>query len=181
MNSPRRKVFISHYGADRDEVDAFIRNFSNVFISKVLGANNNDNFINSSDTNYVMQRIRDMYLQDSTVTIVLLGACTHSRRYIDWEIKSSLRQGNFTPNGLMGIVLPSRENKAFLPDRLQSNWNSNHVNCYARYWSYPASSQQLSIWIEDAHQARTTRASLINNSQDMMKYNSRCRICGVTH
>lgn len=127
MNSLRRKVFISHYGADRFEVDAFIRNFSNVFIPKVLGANNNDNFFNSSDTNYVMQRIREVYLQDSTVTIVLIGACTHSRRYIDWEIKSSLRQGGFTPNGLMGIVLPSRNNNAFLPERFQLNWNSNHA------------------------------------------------------
>ncbi|MHA7879958.1 MAG: TIR domain-containing protein [Saccharospirillum sp.] len=181
MNSPRRKFFISHYGAGRDEVDAFIRNFSNAFIPKVLGAKNNDNFMNSSDTDCILQRIREMYLQDGTVTIVLLGACAHSRRYIYWGIKSSLRQDNFTPNGHMGIVLPSRKYNTFLPDRLQSNWNSNHVNCYARYWLYPASSQQLSIWIEDAHEARTTQVNLINNSQDMMKYNFRFRICGVTH
>jgi len=181
VNSARRKVFISHYRADRTEVDAFIRNFSNVFIAKVLGANSNDDFIDSSDTNYVMQRIRELYLQNSTVTIVLLGACTHSRRYIDWEIKSSLRQGEYTPSGLMGIVLPSRGNKAILPERLKANWNKNHANCYARYWSHPTSSLELSNWIEDAHQARTTRAHLINNSRDMMKYNSSCKICGVTH
>ena len=181
MNLPRRKVFISHYGEDRREVDAFIRTFSSVFIPKVLGANNNDNFINSTDTNYVMQRIRELYLQDSTVTIVLLGTCTHSRRYIDWEIKSSLRQGDFTPNGLMGIVLPSSNNSVFLPDRLKNNWNSDHTNCYARYWSYPSTSQQLYGWIEDAHQARSTRANLIVNSNDMMKHNSNCRICEVTH
>ena len=65
MNLPRRKVFISHYGEDRREVDAFIRTFSSVFIPKVLGANNNDNFINSTDTNYVMQRIRELYLQEA--------------------------------------------------------------------------------------------------------------------
>ena len=181
MTPLSRKVFISHYKADRSEVDAFVRGFSNVFIPKVLGANNNDDFINSSDTSYVMQRIRELYLQDSTVTIVLLGKCTHSRRYIDWEIKSSLRQGQYTPNGLMGIVLPSRDNTAQLPERLLSNWNSAHSNCYARFWSYPSSGQQLYQWIEDAHQARTTRSNLINNSQDMMKYNSVCKICGETH
>lgn len=86
-NLIRRKVFISHYKGDRDEVDAFIDRFANrdrAFIPKVLGANDNDEFISSNDTEYVMRRIREMYLQDSTVTIVLLGSCTHSRRYVDW-------------------------------------------------------------------------------------------------
>lgn len=180
----RRKVFISHYKDDRKEVDAFIDYFANthrVFIPKVLGANENDDFINSTNTDYVMGQIRQRYLQDSTVTIVLLGSCTHSRRYVDWEIKSSLRQGQYTPNGLMGIVLPSRNNTAHLPPRLAANWNEIHQNCYARYWSYPGSPAQLSDWIEDAYRARTTRSHLIQNAQDMMKYNACCEICGVTH
>ena len=177
----RRKVFISHYKADRREVDSFVRDFSNTFIPKVLGANDNDNFVNSTDTDYVMQRIRDLYLKDSTVTIVLLGGCTHSRRYVDWEIKSSLQQGQYLPNGLMGIVLPSRNNRAHLPERLSSHWNKDNKNCYARFWSYPSSEQQLSYWIEDAHQARTSRSQLIANSQFMMKYNSKCKVCGETH
>ncbi len=71
-------------------------------------ANDNYDFINSTDTDYVMKCIRENYLSDSTVTIVLIGSCTHSRRYVDWEIKSSLRQGQYTtPNGLIGILLPS--------------------------------------------------------------------------
>jgi hypothetical protein len=181
MSTVRRKVFISHYKADRNEVDSFVSTYSGVFIPKVLGANNNDDFINSTDTEYVMRRIRELYLQDSTVTIVLLGSCTHSRRYIDWEIKSSLRQGAYTPNGLIGIVLPSRNNLTHLPERFQSNWNENHTNCYARYWSYPSSSQQISQWIEDAHQARVERVHLINNAQSMVKYNSKCKVCGEVH
>jgi hypothetical protein len=180
-NNIRRKVFISHYKGDRNEVDSFIKSYSNIFIPKVLGANENDEFINSTNTDYVMQRIREKYLGDSTVTIVLLGNCTHSRRYIDWEIKSSLRQGQYTPNGLMGIVLPSRNNSAHLPPRLEENWNKTHNNCYARYWSYPSSEQQLADWIEDAHQSRTARPHLISNSQDMMKSNAKCKICGITH
>ena len=108
----KRKVFISHFKGDRSEVDEFIDDFRDVFIPKVLGANDNDEFINSTNTDNVMQRIREKYLQDSTITIVLLGSCTHSRRYVDWEIKSSLRQGENLPNGLMGIVLPSQNNSA---------------------------------------------------------------------
>lgn len=180
-NNIRRTVFISHYKGDRKEVDDFIRRFSSVFIPKVLGANDNDEFINSRDTDYVMNCIRKKYLSDSTVTIVLLGSCTHSRRYVDWEIKSSLRQGGDTPHGLLGIVLPSQNNSACLPPRFSSNWSRDESECYARYRGYPQTNEELKRWIEDAYQARTSRAEFIHNSQDMMKYNSVCKICGVTH
>jgi hypothetical protein len=182
MSNTRRKVFISHYKGDRKEVDKFIEDFNDVFIPKVLGANDNDDFIQSTDTDYVMRRIREKYLGDSTVTIVLLGSCTHSRRYVDWEIKSSLRQGKeYIPNGLMGIVLPSQNNSAHLPPRIFDNWNKEHNNCYARYWSYPDSANKLSDWIEDAYESRISRNHLIVNSQEMMKYNGKCNVCSVTH
>ncbi len=39
----------------------------------------------------------------------------------------------------------------------------------------------LGQWIEDAYSARTSRAHLIENRQDMMKYNAQCKVCGITH
>ena len=180
----RRKVFISHYKGDRKEVDAFIQKFATierVFYPYVLGANDNDEFINSTNPEYVMTQIRKKYLLDTTVTIVLVGSCTHSRRYVDWELKSSLRQGDYTPNGLIGIVLPSQGNSAYLPPRFEDNWSKEHINCYARYWSYPKTANDLGAWIEDAYAARVKRAHLIKNSQDMMKYNAKCKVCGITH
>jgi hypothetical protein len=181
----KRKVFISFHQKDRREVDDFIERWSvkeGVFIPKALGVSDNDDFVNSTDPEYVMSKIREKYLGDSTVTILLIGKCTHSRRYVDWEIKASLRQGeNYTPNGLVGILLPSCGNSAHLPPRFKDNWQKEENNCYARYRAYPASSQQLADWIEDAYNARTTRAHLIQNRADMMKYNSKCLVCGVTH
>lgn len=180
----KRKVFISHYKGDNDEVEAFINEFANkqgVFTPYVLGANDNDDFIDSTDTDYVMTQIRKKYLLDTTVTIVLVGSCTHSRRYVDWEIKSSLRRGEYIPNGLIGIILPSKGNNAYLPPRFEANWVGGHVNCYARYWVYPSSVEALGGWIEDAYSARTTRAELIENPQDMMKKNAQCKVCGFTH
>lgn len=181
----KRRVFISHYKEDKTEVEAFINDFcnkQNVFTPYVLGANDNYDFIESDKPDYIMSKIREKYLKDSTVTIVLIGSCTHSRRFVDWEIKSSLRQGtNYTPNGLIGIVLPSQGTSAYLPLRFEENWVSGHKNCYARYWAYPDSAQTLSGWIDDAYNARTSRANLVVNSQDMMKYNSKCKICQVTH
>ncbi len=180
----KRKVFISFYQGDKDEVDQFIAKWSDqegVFTAKVLGASDNDDFIESNDTDYVMSQIRKKYLGDSSVTIVLIGSCTHSRRYVDWEIKSSLTQGSSPPNGLLGIVLPSKGDSAHLPPRFKDNWQSGEAKCYARYRSAPTSASQLGEWIEDAVAARTARAHLIQNSQDMMKYNAKCKVCEVTH
>jgi len=181
---PKRRVFISHYRGDRGEVDAFITRFAGqegVFTPYVLGANDNDEFINSTNPEYVMTQIRQKYLKDTTVTIVLVGSCTHSRKYVDWELKTSLRQGEYTPNGVMGIILPSQGSSCRMPPRLEENWAQGHLDCYARYWVYPSTPQALGEWIEDAYVARTSRAHLINNSQSMMKYNSTCQTHNVTH
>lgn len=180
----KRNVFISFHQADRAEVDAFVARWATregVFTPKILGASDNDDFINSADPDYVMSQIRAKYLGDSTVTIVLIGKCTHSRRYVDWEIKSSLRQGTYTPNGLLGILLPSAGGSAHLPTRFHENWHREETQCYARYRSAPTSVDELGGWIEDAFAARTARANFIQNTVDMMKYNAACKICGVTH
>ena len=181
----KRRVFISHYRGDKNEVNNFIDYFANqhgIFTPYVLGANANDDFIDSNNPEYVMTRIRQLYLRDTTVTIVLVGDCTHSRRYVDWEIKSSLRQSNnYIPNGLMGIILPSKGKTAYMPPRLEENWKSSHSNCYTRYWIYPSSGTELGEWIDDAYNSRTLRNHLIKNSQEMMKYNRQCFIRNITH
>lgn len=74
----RRKCFISYHHADQAYVDAFINAFDDghdIFIARQLGSMPED-VIRSTDTSYVMQRIRADYIKDSSVTIVLAGKCT---------------------------------------------------------------------------------------------------------
>jgi hypothetical protein len=180
--STRRKCFISYYREDRLAVEKFLRDFGDVFIPKEIGVRDSDDFINSNDTNYVMSRIRATHLGDSTVTLCMIGNCTHSRRYIDWELKSSLRQGAlYTPNGLIGILLPHMRNTGHLPPRLKENWQSDESKCFALYRSYPTTKSELRSWIEEAFRRRTTMNSLIRNSQSMMSYSRRCIVHGITH
>jgi len=68
------KCFISYNAADKDAVDKFCEKFSGSFIRR--GLKMEDDIIDSTNTDYVMQRIRSLYLKDSTVTIVLIGKCT---------------------------------------------------------------------------------------------------------
>jgi hypothetical protein len=194
---PKRNVFISSFHADQAEVDGFIYRWSTqekVFTPKAICTFDNDDFIDSDNPEYVMGEIRRKYLGDASVTIVLIGKCTHSRRYVDWEIKSSLRQGQSLPNGLLAYVLPSampqwnqflnwdQQTWPSVPERLAANWNyyQQHT-CYARYWVMPNSASDLRQHIEDAFSARTSRAHLIKNDSQMMKNNARCKVCGITH
>ena len=181
----KRRVFISFHHADKAEVDNFLYEFSTrqkVFTAYSLGVGNNDSFINSTNTEYVMSQIRAKYVDNGTVSIVLIGGGTHSRRYVDWEIKASLtRPANGLPNGLIGILLPSMGGSGHLPERLKENWNKDHLDCYARYQAYPSSGDILGRWIDDAHAARTQRAHLITNQRDKMGYNGKCKVHQETH
>ncbi|MCB9450125.1 MAG: TIR domain-containing protein [Anaerolineaceae bacterium] len=175
----RHKVFISYHHADQDEVDNFINTYDHdkdVFIARALGAGLDETIIQSDDTDYVMRRIRELYLKDSTITIVLIGKCTWARRYVDWEIQSSLRSGETViPNGLIGIVLPSAGRSPIAPERLQLNLKGDKADeGYARWYWYPTKGSSLAAWIENAFQARTMRRNLIVNPRDRFTYNRSC-------
>lgn len=69
--------------------------------------------INSFDEDYILRRIREDYLSDSTVTIFLIGEYGAETRgwdeqcYIKRELRSSLYNGaGNTRNGILGVVLP---------------------------------------------------------------------------
>lgn len=179
MSKVRHKVFISYHKDDKDEVEEFIKTFDeekDVFIARAVGVSMSQDIIDSDNTDYVMRRIRELYLKDSTVTIVLLGKCTWSRRFVDWEIQASLRQGETVkPNGLLGIKLPSYNNNGY-PDRLNKNLRQNdqQEDCYARVINYPTRKDTLANAIEDAFNARTSRNKLIVNPRDRFTYNRTC-------
>ena len=176
-NRTRHKCFISYHQRDEAEVEAFIETFNDVFIAKVLGVSDDDDFINSKNTDYVMRRIREKYLTDSTVTLVMIGKCTWARKYVDWEIAATLRDDkNNKRSGLLGITLPSAPSNRRVPKRLLDNLPKTDVGGYARWIKYPSTEAYLRSWIEDAFKARTNpaRYKLINNKADLFKYNRHC-------
>ena len=116
-----------------------------------------------------MRRIRELYLQDSTVTIILIGECTWARRFVDWEIQSSIRNpSKGLPNGLLAIKL--RESYSKLPERVSLNINSG----YSKSYKYPKNSNSLENMIEDAFKARTEKVNLIINPRDRFSNNRSC-------
>ena len=58
----------------------------------------------------IREAIRDGFLRDSTVTIVLVGSETARRKHVDWEIYSSMRDGKVNKkSGILVITLPKIE------------------------------------------------------------------------
>jgi hypothetical protein len=171
----RHKCFVSFHQDDEAEVEKFIEDFEDIFIPRVLGVSDEDDFIDSEDTDYVMDQIREKYLTDSTVTIVLVGKCTWARRYVDWETYSTLRNDKRNRrSGLMAITLPSAANyaKKQLPPRVDDNVDGDKG--YARWWKYSSSRASLRSLIDEAFEARTSKAHLIDNTRERKKYNSTC-------
>jgi hypothetical protein len=172
----RHKCFISYHGADIDGVTNFVEAFNDVFIPRVVGVSDSDHFkdpVNSEGEEYIKAQIGAKYLSDSTVTILYVGPCAWARKYVDWELSSSLRNDPVNKrNGLMAIT-PADRSTNKLPARFADNLAEDHSK-YARYYYYPQSDSSLRAWIEDAFTARDTRANLIDNTRALKKINSQC-------
>lgn len=77
----------------------------------------------------IYQTIRKK-MRRCSVTVVLIGESTGSRKWIDWELWASLREYNnatdplrsFRANGLLGIFLPTVSHD--IPDRFRDNIES---------------------------------------------------------
>lgn len=181
IDATRHKCFVSYHAADTAEVATFLDDFGSEFIAKTIGVTDADGFIDSENTDCVMDQIRTKYLGNSTVTIVLVGKCTWARRYVDWEVYSSLRDSKLsTINGLLVIQLPSAAlaNPApVLPARVSDNVVRDAHNAdigYARYYVYPESTSTLRSLISEAFDARTTRKHLIDNTRARRMRSASC-------
>jgi hypothetical protein len=175
----RRKCFISYHHEDEDDVQKFIQTFDhdkNVLISRGIGAGMTGDIINSNSSEYIMRRVREDHLRDSTVTIVMVGRNTWGRKFVDWEIAASLRNtASYNRNGLMVISLPSVTGLVAcpLPDRISDNLTGD--NGYARWWTYPTTTSALATCIDLAYQYRTTRGHLVDNTRALRSQNAPAR------
>ena len=108
MVIPKRKVFISyHHFNDQAYKEELIRlnKHNDIFIDASVDTGDIDE--NLSDES-IRQKIRDEYLRDSTVTIVLVGTETKNRKHVDWEIYSSMYDGQVNKkSGVLVINLPT--------------------------------------------------------------------------
>lgn len=109
------KSFISFKTEDFEYKEAILKLPGIDIIDKSL-----DEPIDSEDEDYIMRKIREDYLEDSTVTIHLIGSKSaeaygwDEQKYIKRELQASLYNGeNNTRNGILGVVLPTVHDQIF--------------------------------------------------------------------
>ncbi|MBN8196859.1 TIR domain-containing protein [Thalassospira povalilytica] len=108
------KVFISyHHKKDqwaKDTLTSWAKEHD-IFIDASVNTREIDD---SLPVDTIRDKIRDDYLKDSSVTIVLVGEETKGRKYVDWEIYSSMYNGKKNKKaGILVIQLPCTKPKHF--------------------------------------------------------------------
>lgn len=116
MNIPRHKVFISYYHKDDQQYKNHLINMKelnsqtwqvqSIFDDYSVHENEID------DTGLTSEQIRciirDEYIKDATVLILLCGQNTRKRKHIDWEIHAAMYDSEKNPQmGILVVNLPS--------------------------------------------------------------------------
>jgi MTH538 TIR-like domain (DUF1863) len=124
----KARIFVGyHHRLDQAYYESFSRSVSEDY--EVLYDNSPERAKDSDDAEYIMRSLRENHIGGSSCTIVLCGAETRWRRYVDWEIEATLDK----EHGLIAVFLPTcrfgSNGGIHKPDRLQDNIDSGYAVC----------------------------------------------------
>ena len=146
---PRHKVFISyHHEKDQKYADMLRAQLAGDFVDKSVHEEDIDD--RNIKTATIRQKIRDDFIADATVTIVLIGPETYTRKHVDWEIGSRIRKTKKNSRcGLVGIILPNHPDyrkpgrDSIIPPRLAANIKGRDP--YAQIYNWPENDSLVRI------------------------------------
>ena len=174
MTTKVHKVFVSyHHNNDqkyRNDFEELFHNNHQILISKSVQMGDIDPNLK---TETIRRKIREDYLSDSTVTVVLIGSETWKRKHVDWEISSSLRHTEANPrSGLIGILLPthpSYNQETFDPYTIPPRLYDNTADKFAKIYDWSTNPTSVQNMIHEAFNRRFE----INpdNARDLYKNN----------
>jgi hypothetical protein len=126
--------------------------------------------IRSDDVDYVSWRIRDEYIRGTSCTVVLCGAQTPNRKYVDWEVKDTLDM----EHGLVAIGLPNARRASngatIVPDRVNDNVQSAYAVWVPDWLTLAPGS--FAGHIAEARRRAQQQKYLIRNTRPMMAKNT---------
>jgi hypothetical protein len=162
MSTDIHKVFISYHHTEPDQsyrirFESLFANQHQIIVNKSVQIGDIEENLN---TESVRQKIREEYLSDSTVTVVLIGNNTWQRKHVDWEISSSIRQTkNSSRSGLIGIFLPSfqmTEDSKFNPYKIPPRLYYNFECKFATLHKWSDNPVDVKEWIHQAFDRRNS-------------------------
>ena len=137
------KTFISYSHSEnqwqKEELVRIINSNSNLQDDSVDTGDIDDTFLSDEQ---IRTKIRDTYLKDTTVTIVLVGQNAQYRKHIDWEIYSSMYDGKINQQSGIVVINMINDNARTTYDQIKRYFNTEWINLSIletrkRYFNYP--------------------------------------------
>jgi hypothetical protein len=168
LKPKRPRIFVSYqHSSDQYYYNLFSSTFHDSY--EAVYDNSLRDEVDSEDTEYIIQRIRDEFITGTSCTIVLVGPTSYQRKYIDWEIKATLDR----EHGLIGLqlpnVIPDNNGIVLVPPRFNVNINSDYALWQGFTWQQViANPGMLPQLVQTAVDRSKT---LIRNPKDIKKQN----------
>ena len=149
MINQKHKVFISYHHANDQAYKKKLQELNVRYDLFIDGSVDTGDISEDLDDDVIRRKIRDEYLQDSTVTIVLVGTETKNRKHVDWEIYSSMYDGavnkksgvlviNLPTTGSTNVMVGHGDVEKLLLYPTITDWTSyNRVQCESAYPCMP--------------------------------------------
>jgi hypothetical protein len=163
MSKPHR-VFVSyHQELDEKYKERFVHRFGGAYGTIISAGVDLGDIDPNLRTETIRTKIRDEYLRSASVTVVLVGKLTWQRKYVDWEIASTLHDTKLhARGGLLGILLPvyrtacrdgkhGRGDPHTIPPRLHDNVEAG----FAKLYDWSESGRDVRAWIHEAFLRKT--------------------------
>lgn len=169
----RRKVFVSFHHKDQAYRNEWDRLTSGIFINKSVYPGDIDTD-NSAD--YIARLIRQDFISDASVVVVLIGPKAYCRKHVDWEIAAALDPRSGGRSGLLGIILPNHPDfgpgkswsSPTMPLRLADNASSG----YAKIYDWTTDLSSLTTYADAAFGDRLAHGDKARNGRLQMSYNT---------
>lgn len=104
----KHKVFVSYHHLNDQHYKNQLMLLNTVYDLFIDGSVDTGDIDENLSDQAIREKIRDDYLRDTTVTIVLVGTETAQRKHVDWELYSSMFDGVVNKkSGILVVNLPS--------------------------------------------------------------------------
>ncbi len=108
------RVFISYHHKNDQAYKEYLINWAeenNIFVDWSVDTGDISDDLSDEQ---IREKIRDEYLRDCRVTILLVGTETKYRKHVDWELYSSMHNTQLNKkSGIIVILLPSAKSEFF--------------------------------------------------------------------
>lgn len=110
----KHRVFVSYHHKNDQAYKEYLINWAeenNIFVDWSVDTGDISDDLSDEQ---IREKIRDEYLRDCRVTILLVGTETKYRKHVDWELYSSMHNTQLNKkSGIIVILLPSAKSEFF--------------------------------------------------------------------